>query len=1287
MKDRDITPDALPCEGVLAEGRKVVVVVGIDRYRAWPTLNNAVSDAKGALRVFLRLGFEQAMEPLIDEAATADAIRRLATDELASLGSDDSLVLFVAGHGHTRTRTLQGGPVQTGYIIPVDGDHPEGHTATWLRLDSWLSDVARLPARHILVILDACHSGIALGSLIKWRGGGDAWRGDSLDDLRRRQSRRVITSALADQRAMDGGPINGHSLFTGCLIEGLTGGLARDGRREATGTEIGLYVQQRVTSYPGSNQTPDFGTLELDNRGELVVPIVTNWQPPQPISAPPNDRRATHEGGTGVTVRRDGRDPQRRSTVKSTEGEPTFTGRDDELRAIEDVFRDRRVAVLYGAPGLGKTRLAKEYAHEHVEAYPGGMFFVPFDQPPPTELARLLRDTGKPAYSDESVEDQCRRALRDLGSAGRTLLIYDAVADERTLREWLPYEGLDWHLIVTSTSAKWASSWSTVEIGALHEQAARALVAVILSDEAAADRLAEPITAKAAGITIELCACATAAHERLRRGRTVAGFAAELARETASSFEAAWALLSQSAQFMLRVACAFATARIPAPLIVSTLERIGWCASAVEDAIDEACDRRLAAGDGESVDVHQLVAQFVRGREPLVEREIRQSLLQELITTAKGFSEHPADPDLRALMLAHSLKLDVWADVITDGSQWHVVGDAAIELGRFEAARLWFERAVAAKEQGDVYGCVDTASLGTSRHQVGQCYLSVGKFEEARTWFERAVAVKEQGDVHGRVDAASLGTSLHQVGYCYSSMGKFEEARVWFERAVAAKDKGDVHGRVDSASLGTSLHHVGYCYAGVGKFEEARSWFERAVAAKDKGDVHGRVDPASLGTSLHHVGDCYSDVGMFEEARLWFERAVAAKERGDVHGRVDSASLGTSLDQVGDCYGRLGNFEEARAWLEGAVAAKEKGDVHGRVDSASLGRSLDQVGYCYSRIGEFKEARAWFERAVAAKGKGDVHGRVDPASLGTSLHRLGYCCLRVGEFEEARAWFERAVNETEKGDVHGRVDSASLGRSLHEVGDCYSRVDKFEEARAWFERAVTAKEKGDVYGRVDPASLGRSLHHVGGCYSSMGKFEEARVWFERAVVAKEKGDVHGRVNPASLGASFHQVGYCYSSMGKFEDARAWFERAVTAAEEGDVHGRVDPESLGASLDQVGHCYLSVGEFEEARVWFERAVAAVEKGDVYGRVKPANLGALFDQIGDCYSRMGRFEEALPWFERAVTAAENGDVHGYVDLESLRMSLDQVGECYSSMGRLEEARLWFERASKTMQCGDP
>jgi hypothetical protein len=289
MMSRDIASGTQPFSAPVTQGRKVVAAVGIDRYRVWPTLDNAVSDARATLGLFQQLGFEPIVTPLLDEAATAEAIRRLVTDDLATLGSDDSLVLFFAGHGHTQTRTLSSGQVQTGFFIPVDGDRTEGHTATWLRLDSLLSDVARLPARHILVILDACHSGIALSPTMKWRGANDVRGGDSLDELRRRQSRRVITSALSDQRAMDGGPIHGHSLFTGCLLEGLTGGLAKDSRVEATGSELGIYIQQRVASYSGSQQTPDFGTLEFDDRGELVVPIATGDRSlaPTPLAPKP----------------------------------------------------------------------------------------------------------------------------------------------------------------------------------------------------------------------------------------------------------------------------------------------------------------------------------------------------------------------------------------------------------------------------------------------------------------------------------------------------------------------------------------------------------------------------------------------------------------------------------------------------------------------------------------------------------------------------------------------------------------------------------------------------------------------------------------------------------------------------------------------------------------------------------------------------------------------------------------------------------------------------------------
>lgn len=258
-------------------GRSVVAVIGIDRYAHWPKLANAVADAAGIARLFAQLGFSEVVPPLLDAEATGAALRRLVTDDLARLSPDDSLVLFFAGHGHTHSAQLGGASVKTGYLVPVDAERPGGQVATLIRLDSWLSDVSRLPPRHILVIVDACHSGIALGSLVRWRAAVPPV--GTLDELQRRLSRRIITSALDDQRALDSGPYPQHSLFTGCLIEGLQGGLAGRGKQVATGSEIALYVQHRVSTYPNSTQTPDFGALELDDRGELVVPIAATLPP------------------------------------------------------------------------------------------------------------------------------------------------------------------------------------------------------------------------------------------------------------------------------------------------------------------------------------------------------------------------------------------------------------------------------------------------------------------------------------------------------------------------------------------------------------------------------------------------------------------------------------------------------------------------------------------------------------------------------------------------------------------------------------------------------------------------------------------------------------------------------------------------------------------------------------------------------------------------------------------------------------------------------------------------
>jgi hypothetical protein len=93
-------------------------------------------------------------------------------------------------------------------------------------------------------------------------------------DLSSRISRKVITSARREQLALDSGPIPGHSLFTGTLVDGFNWGKADlDGNGLITSSELGLFIQQKVGQASESRQTPDFGSFYFDDRGEMVISL------------------------------------------------------------------------------------------------------------------------------------------------------------------------------------------------------------------------------------------------------------------------------------------------------------------------------------------------------------------------------------------------------------------------------------------------------------------------------------------------------------------------------------------------------------------------------------------------------------------------------------------------------------------------------------------------------------------------------------------------------------------------------------------------------------------------------------------------------------------------------------------------------------------------------------------------------------------------------------------------------------------------------------------------------
>lgn len=268
-------------------GRYVFAGVGIDAYESadlWKHLDNAVNDVD-QIRATLEdeFGFDSPDDwVLTDEQATRVGIEALVDDLGQNLQPDDNLVFFYAGHGAELPIEFDGEVVgRTGYLVPVGVKAPlETAESQYIEIKQLLEDIAKLPARHVLVILDSCYSGMALDSELKTRGGGMT---QQTVDLMSRRSRRVLTSAQADQLAADGGasfPEN--SLFTGWLTEGLRRAASdvegqpspdSDDDGLITVTELFSFVSGRVGSASESRQTPDFGAFKFDDRGELVLAL------------------------------------------------------------------------------------------------------------------------------------------------------------------------------------------------------------------------------------------------------------------------------------------------------------------------------------------------------------------------------------------------------------------------------------------------------------------------------------------------------------------------------------------------------------------------------------------------------------------------------------------------------------------------------------------------------------------------------------------------------------------------------------------------------------------------------------------------------------------------------------------------------------------------------------------------------------------------------------------------------------------------------------------------------
>lgn len=239
------------------------LVIGINNYtKGWPRLSGAVHDAELVAEALREKGFQVTFRKDLNSRELKQAFEEFYIFK----GEDPQTRLFVwfAGHGHT----LDG----EGFLIPADAPGPDKGAQFKYKALSMrrFGEFVRLAkAKHALAVFDSCFSGTIF----------DTQRTAPPPAVTRATTlpvRQFLSSGDSNQKVSDDGR------FRKLFIRAIRGEERADANRDGylTGSELGLFLTDRLTNLTQARQTPRYGKLRDEDwdRGDFVFRLAgSGW--------------------------------------------------------------------------------------------------------------------------------------------------------------------------------------------------------------------------------------------------------------------------------------------------------------------------------------------------------------------------------------------------------------------------------------------------------------------------------------------------------------------------------------------------------------------------------------------------------------------------------------------------------------------------------------------------------------------------------------------------------------------------------------------------------------------------------------------------------------------------------------------------------------------------------------------------------------------------------------------------------------------------------------------------
>jgi hypothetical protein len=250
------------------------LLMGVSDYRYMERLPRVKNDLDRMSTVLRGLGFT--VVRVDNEKLTMANVRSPQDFFLKfSLTSEDRLLVFFAGHGFPRSERGR----MRGYLALINARN--GETENTIAMDDFVAWTQRVPAKHLLVLLESCFSGLAVGGRdVQLMGDSPGTARAAMPDpltlyqLSREPGRYLLMAGDENQRVPMGERWNG-GLFADAVVQGLQGKADVDKDGFVTARELYPWVRTYVSAEAfrvlGANVTPLIKDLHpVVSKGEFV---------------------------------------------------------------------------------------------------------------------------------------------------------------------------------------------------------------------------------------------------------------------------------------------------------------------------------------------------------------------------------------------------------------------------------------------------------------------------------------------------------------------------------------------------------------------------------------------------------------------------------------------------------------------------------------------------------------------------------------------------------------------------------------------------------------------------------------------------------------------------------------------------------------------------------------------------------------------------------------------------------------------------------------------------------